>query len=74
MEVVNNLIGTVYERCNLDTNGIEVPGSEAEGQNVSWKIKYRIKQFPEDLSTLTSVPYLFSPNFRFHLDFDFRGE
>ena len=74
MEVVNNCIGTVYERCNLDTNGIEVPGSEENGQNVRWKIKYRIKQFPEDLSTLTSVPYLFSPNFEFHLDFHFRKE
>ena len=77
MEVVNNFIGTVYERVNLDNNGTEVPdslGSEAVGQSVRWKRKYRIKQFPEDLSTLTSVPYLFSPNFKFHLDFNFRGE
>ena len=44
------------------------------GQTVRWIRKYRIKQFPEDLSTLTSVPYLFSPNFKFHLDFHFRKE
>ena len=49
MEVVNNLIGTVYERFDLDNNGSEVPlskGSKAMGQGVHWKVKYRIKQFP----------------------------
>lgn len=77
LEVVNGFIGTVYERVNLDSNGsieANTKGAEAIGQCVRWKVKYRIKQFPQALSTLTSVPYLFSPNFTYQLDFHLREE
>jgi len=68
MEVVNNYIATVYVRINLDENGKEVRGTqdaECCGQAVRWIPKFRIKQFPTALGTLTSVPYLFSPNFEY---------
>ena len=68
MEVINNYIGTVYVRINIDEDGREIRGSqgaECEGQAVRWLPYYRIKQFPSALGTLTSVPYLFSPNFKY---------
>ena len=72
MEVINNMIGTVYYRVDLDEHNCEVEdsiGAEPRGQSVRWIPKFRLKQFPTNLFSLTSVPYLFSPNFRFQLDF-----
>ena len=77
MEVINNFIGTVYERYDVDHDGKVIPGSqgaEPRGQHVRWRPKYRIKAFPQALCTLTSVPYLFSPNFEYQLDFNYRNE
>ena len=34
---------------------------------------FRIKKFPKSLTEHTSVPYLFSPNFTYQFDFDYRA-
>ena len=41
---------------------------------VKWKLKYRINRFPTSLTSKTSVPYLFSPNFTYQLDFNYRAK
>ena len=77
MEVINNFIGTVYFRIDLDKNGKEIEGTdgaEARGQTVRWRPKFRLKQFPTALFKLTSVPFLFSPNFKYQLDYNYRKE
>lgn len=46
MEVINNRIGTVYERINIDDSNREIDDSdmtECSGQAVRWKPKFRIK-------------------------------
>lgn len=67
MEVINDFIGTVYKRVDIDDDGDEMPNlkMDDEGQIVRWKIEYSIKRFPKSLVDKTSVPYLFSPNFKF---------
>ena len=68
MEVINNFIGTVYERINvneLNRQDLGSEGAEATGQLVRWKPKYRIKSYPAALGSMTSVPFLFSPNFKY---------
>lgn len=35
---------------------------------------YRIKRFPRQLCAQTSVPYLFSPNFKYQIDIDFNRQ
>ena len=73
MEVINDYIGTVYKRVNVDADGRELKKEkEDHGQLVLWKVKYNIKRFPKSLVFKTSVPYLFSPNFKYQLDFNFR--
>ena len=77
MEVINNYTATVYKRHNIDNAGHSVyqkqeEKSEADqGQQVKWKIAYRISRFPHSIAKITSVPYLFSPNFEFQFDFIF---
>jgi hypothetical protein len=79
MEVTNDFIGTVYYRKNLDDSGKSIAGSKANansedyGQQVKWVRDYNIKRFPRDLASGSSVPYLFSPNFTYQLDFNYRG-
>ena len=46
--------------------------SDDHGQMVKWKLKFRIQRFPTSLACKTSVPYLFSPNFTYQLDFNYR--
>ena len=41
---------------------------------VKWKLKFRIQRFPTSLACKTSVPYLFSPNFTYQLDFNYRAK
>ena len=41
---------------------------------MKWKIDFRIKRFPRSLAIHTSVPYLFSPNFTYQLDFNYRAK
>ena len=68
MEVINNDTGTVYYRLDLDENGNEIKDShetEPRGQKVRWHPKYRLKQLPAPLIKLASVPFLFSPNFKY---------
>ena len=53
MEVVNDYIGTVYKRVNVDSEGkslkYEMSEKEDNGQLVKWKVKYNIKRFPKTL-------------------------
>ena len=68
MEVINNYIGTVYYRVDLDSDGREINeklAGEPRGQEVRWHPKYRLKSIPSALTNLTSAPYLFSPNFKY---------
>ena len=80
MEVVNNYVATVYYRVNFEPEGtdyqldqmsmstnaqrISNPGQDY-GQEVKWRVDFRIRRFPRDLAEITSVPYLFSPNFTY---------
>ena len=70
LEVINNFIATVYVRENVDI----AEGAEDCGQVVKWKRCYRIKSYPRNLLTRTSVPFLFSPNFKHQLDFNFSAK
>ena len=80
MEVINNSIATVYQRENIDDSGKsikrnfiedELPNEQEDcGQQVKWKVSYRISRYPKSLCTKTSLPYLFSPNFTHQLDFN----
>lgn len=44
------------------------------GQQVKWKVEFRIKRFPKSLAKLTSFPFIFSPNFTYQFDFDYRAQ
>ena len=80
MEVINNFIGTVYYRANVDDEGNKIEYNfgdepdEDEGQAVKWFELFKIKRFPKALVEKTSVPYLFSPNFTYMIDFNFRAK
>ena len=76
MEVINNYTATVYERVNIDGAGRSVRPESMEdltrssdkadhGQQVKWKPEYRISRYPQSIAKISSVPYLFSPNFEF---------
>ena len=72
MEVINNDIGTVYYRVDLDIDGREIKGTDGEaprGQTVRWLPKYRLKTLSAPLTKLASAPFLFSPNFKYQLDY-----
>ena len=46
MEVINNFLGTVYYRINVDKKGNEIlgtVGAEPMGQAVRWRVLYRIR-------------------------------
>lgn len=84
MEVVNNFAATVYYRGNIDENGTIIRQStilnsnlselkKDHGQQVKWKVEYRITRFPR-FTEQTSVPCLFSPNFTYQFDVNFRSK
>ena len=81
MEVINNFVAIVYYRVNVDDklrsiyhkdheNDVQFE-DEDNGQLVKWKVDFRIRRFPRSLMKNTSVPYIFSPNFNYQLDFIF---
>lgn len=88
MEVVNGLTAAVYERedviesenhtpdgddyLNQQSTFLEQEGVD-RGQQVRWTVLFRITKFPKSLTEHTSVPYLFSPNFIYQFDFDYRA-
>ena len=41
-----------------------------DSKEVTWKLKKKILRFPTDLANVTFVNYLFSPNFKYYLDFN----
>ena len=81
MEVINNQIATVYYRVNFFSEGTDVildqnlstpqdhqtldNKCQDHGQEVKWRVDFRIRCFPKTLAQITSVPYLFSPNFTY---------
>ena len=70
MEVINGFVARVYERYDIDDLGYEVDNEGGDkGQLVEWKVKYYIRRFPKHLAETTSVNYLFSPNFKYQLDY-----
>lgn len=80
MEVINNRFAIVYMRVFVDSEGNQIDddlaekNSEETPQLVKWMPTHKITRWPTSLCTNTSVPYLFSPNFRFQLDFDFKSK
>ena len=77
MEVVNGQFAIVYKRKAIDLTddaateiGVSKGDENIKSQFVRWQVEYRIKQFPEDQARLTSVPYLFSSDFKYMFDFD----
>ena len=85
MEVVNQFTATVYYRGNIDEHGLirmattikETDLSQLKdtdhGQQVKWQVEYRIPRFPR-FTEQTSVPALFSPNFTYQFDVNFRNK
>ena len=79
MEVINNTVATVYYRANIDSRtgkslrGIDALDEDDFGQEVKWSVDYRIKRYNRMLLSHTSVPYLFSPNFTYQIDFNYRA-
>ena len=80
MEVINNRFAIVYKRTfkmeiegeddskeNVDE---ESNDDENMGRSVRWKADYKITRWPSNLTDKTSVPFMFSPNFTYQIDFD----
>ena len=67
MEVINNFTARVYRRVNLNID----QDAEDCGQEVEWVQEYTLKRFPKSFFDKCSIPYLFSPNFTYMLDFDY---
>ena len=70
MEVVNTFYATVYRRVNVR----QPDDIEDCGQLVKWKVDFRIKRFPKLLAQQSSVPFLFSPNFTYQFDINFKAK
>ena len=67
MEVINNFTARVYYRKNID----KAQDVTDCGQEVEWVQEYTIKKFPKTFFDKCSIPYIFSPNFTYMLDFDY---
>lgn len=87
MEVINGYIATIYIRVNKATDDSQPHEFEEadlkhmlrqrpvdNGQQVEWLELARIRAYPRMLAQMTSVPFLFSPNFKFQLDFDYQSK
>ena len=80
MEAVNNSFAIVYNRVNINADGD--PMNEGDyynmpedyGQQIRWMPQFRITRWPSLLFQQTSVPYMFSPNFTYQLDFNYVDE
>ena len=62
MEVINGKTGKVWARKD----------EEDVGQKAIWVEKYNIKPFPTYLARYTSAKFLFSPNFKYQLDYIYK--
>ena len=70
MEVINGFVARVYQRHDIDDLGYKTENEGGDkGQLVEWEVKYFIRRFPTHLAATTSVNYLFSPNFKYQLDY-----
>ena len=67
MEVINHFVATVYYRVDESEPG--ATGHDAK--RVKWEPKFKIRRFPTILAQLTSYNYLFSPNFKWQIDFEY---
>ena len=84
MEVINNRFAIIYKRRNVDSSGEVLPteenlqdaglkdplDDEDTGQQIKWIVESKITRWPSNLTDSTSVPFLFSENFKYQLDFD----
>ena len=60
MEITNDQMATIYYRDQI---------SDEPGQIIQWKVLKRIKKLPRLMTKMTSVPFLFSPEFNYQIDF-----
>lgn len=79
MEVINNTFAIVYNRRYVDSKGEILTTEESDniedevadtGQQVKWLVESKITRWPSNLTNSTSVPFIFSQNFTYQLDFD----
>ena len=83
MEVISNRFAVIYYRKNVvfekdhADNYEEIKRqrnlqdlNEDKGQLAKWYVLHKIARWPADLSENTSVPYMFSQNFKYQLDFN----
>jgi len=71
---INNVFAMVFRRHDIDAEGKKVVGGperEDRGQQVRWDKEFQVKRFPRHLAQYTSVPFIFSPNFTYQLDFNY---
>ena len=76
MEVIKNRFALIYKRYNVHKNGqdSEKLNGNDYGQLVEWRVLHHVTRWPSMLQHATSVPYLFSPNFTYMLDFDYQNK
>lgn len=63
LEIINNTFGTIYER--------DFPVVD-DGQFVEWRVKKTLKKLPQMMLGISSLPYSFSPEFKYYIDFLFK--
>ena len=51
---------------NEDENEVD----SSFGGEIKWRLRYKITRWPSNLTDRTSVPFMFSPNFKYQIDFD----
>ena len=64
MEVINNFHCTIYARS-------DDIGLDDRGQFVVWQVQTRVTRFPRMIAEMSSVPFIFSPNFSYQIDFEY---
>ena len=76
MEVIKNRFALIYKRYNVHKNAqdSEKLNGKDYGQLVEWRVLHHVTRWPSMLQHATSVPYLFSPNFTYMLDFDYQNK
>ena len=76
MEVINKKVAIVYKRKDEDEKDWQDHNiwgnSKTNGKLIKWEVLYRIRKIPSKLAC--SGLKLFSPNFRFMLDFSYETQ
>ena len=71
LEVINNEFGIIYSRVDFDQLSPNKAAKDC-GQKVQWVVQQKITNWPSQLAEKTSIPFLFSDNFTYRLDVDFK--